>query len=315
MVTTLIRTAALSALLLLCVAVPAQTINVGPSAFCHITDGTFTTCTPSGLEWSDITPLPGLGASQGALVYTDQRLASNTSSAAIMLMYELSDHLTPMGPAEFFSVQFDAQEGNQLNHYQVTCFGNGNVQVLENGAPNPPEGMVCSVGFGQSLTNSSNHVLVELEVPMNVLYSPDIPLFWSSAATPCRDTANGGCKPGSNGTPGSTASTLSGPNTVPESSTLVTASSSGRTAISVVPLNSTPADFCNSKTGVGILVSHIDAVLPPPPGGHYKNHGDYVKQVTDMTKKAIDGMINFGVLPKNQAQPLQGCVVSIAAQR
>jgi hypothetical protein len=54
-------------------------------------------------------------------------------------------------------------------------------------------------------------------------------------------------------------------------------------------------------SGLGILVSHLDSVLPP---ATYKNHGDYVKRVADMSQLAIDGMINSGALPKNQAQPL-----------
>src|SRR5437660_1628875 len=134
MISTLIRSCAVFGLLLAPIAVSAQTIHVGPSAFCHVTDGQFTNCSP-GKEWSDIDFLPGLGSSQGALVYTDQRLASQTQTPAIMLMYDLADHHTPFTATDFFSVQFDAQEGSALNHYQVTCFGNGNVQVLENGAP------------------------------------------------------------------------------------------------------------------------------------------------------------------------------------
>ena len=50
-----------------------HTINVGPSKFCHVTEGAFTDCdtnTPGLEEWSDIDFLPWAGAN----VYTDQRV-------------------------------------------------------------------------------------------------------------------------------------------------------------------------------------------------------------------------------------------------
>ena len=41
-------------LLFLPIAVDPQTSSSGPSAFCHETDGTFTTCEDGNMEWSDV---------------------------------------------------------------------------------------------------------------------------------------------------------------------------------------------------------------------------------------------------------------------
>jgi hypothetical protein len=79
----------------------AQAIRTGPSAHCHVTDGAFTLCPDSTREWSDIDFLPGLGASGGAIVYTDQRVGP---SPALFLMYDLVQHHVPLALDDSFDL-------------------------------------------------------------------------------------------------------------------------------------------------------------------------------------------------------------------
>jgi len=282
----------------------AQTIRTGPSAFCHVTDGAFTDCAPPpGIEeWSDVDFLPFLGAD----VYSDQRL----SPPSLHLMYRLPLHHVPLGPAEFFDVRFDVFEDGELEHYLVRCFGNGTFQVFEDGDPIPPGGTSCATGFGPSPTPGLPTVLVELDVPMNVVYSPDIPLFWSTAAPPSRCTPGtpGCCKHeeplccGPQGCPGK--------ENVPTSATIVSANSDGTTTVAKVPLEATAADFCTPGGG-GILGGLLDALVPSD--GH-KNHGDFVRQVVAKTKEALESLVHSGVLTRAEAAKIESCIVSARAQ-
>lgn len=284
----------------------AQTIRTGPSAYCHVTDGTFTNCPPpppGGKEWSDVDFLPFLGAN----VYSDQRL----SPARLHLMYDLPLHHTPLGPAESFDVRFDVVEDGELEHYLVRCFGNGTMQVFEDGEPIPAGGTSCATGFGPSPTSGFLDVLVELDVPMNVVYSPDIPLFWSTAApqSHCRPGTPGCCKPEEPGCCGPEG--CQGKENVPTSATIVSANSDGTTTVAKVPLEATTADFCTPGGG-GILGGLLDALVPPE-GGH-DNHGDFVRQVTAKTKEALESLVFSGVLTRNEAGKVLSCIVNARAQ-
>ena len=283
----------------LAIGVSAQTIRTGPSDHCHVTDGAFTNC----LEWSDVDFLPFLGAN----VYSDQRV----SPASLHLMYDLLLHHAPLGPAEFFDVRFDVFEDGELEHYLVRCFGNGSFQVFEDGDPIPAGGTSCDTGFGPSPTSGFPDVLVELEIPMNVVYSPDIPLFWSTAAPPSR------CKPGTPGCcrpeePGCCPPEgCQGKENVPTSATIVSANSDGTTTVARVPLDATTADFCTPGGG-GILGGLLDALVPPE-GGH-DNHGDFVRQVTAKTKDALDSLVHSGILTRAEAGKVLSCIVNARAQ-
>ena len=118
------------------VPVRAQTVESGPSAFCHATDGTFTDCDGNpgtGLEeWSDITP--SVQSESGGVVYVDQAdLVDNSTITPeneqngtidftpdgeldhLMLMYE-DDRTVPLGPDEYVLVHFmtvDEKEGEE----------------------------------------------------------------------------------------------------------------------------------------------------------------------------------------------------------
>jgi hypothetical protein len=288
--------AALGTVVVLCAGpAQAQTIRVGPSAFCHVTDGAFTDCgPPAGTEeWSDIDFLPFLGAN----VYSDQRV----SPASLFLMYDLLSHHVPLGPAQSFDIRFDVVEEGELEHYEVHCFGNGTAQVLVDGVPAAGnEGISCAPGFGPSPTSGFFDVFVELDVPMNVVYSPDIPLFWSTAAprAGCRPQEPG-CKPDASG------------GSEPTSATIVSANSDGTTVITKVPLDAQPADFCTPGGG-GILGGLIDALVPPE--GSFRNHGDFVQQVVRKTKEALASLVNSGVLTREEAGDIQSCIVSARAQ-
>jgi hypothetical protein len=272
----------------------AQTIRTGPSAHCHATDGSFTVCSPGVLEWSDIDFLPFAGAD----VYTDQSL----SPANLYLLYDLLARNAPLAPTESFDIRFDVVEGGALEHYEVHAFGDGRVEVFVDGVPSPPEGIQAATGFGLSPVTGFFDVFVELKVPMNVVYSPDIPLFWSTSAPPRN------CPPGD---PGCHPKTLVAAVNQPVSATIVSANSDGTTTIAKVPLNATAADFC-TPTGGGILGGLIDALVPPT--GAYRNHGDYVRQVVHKTAQAVASLVNSQVVTAAEGEEIQSCIVSQRAQ-
>jgi hypothetical protein len=272
-----------------------QVISTGPSIHCHVTDGAFTTCPDSSSEWSDITPLPFGAPVPGAIVYTDQRLAP---AADLFLMYDLGQDNLPLGPSQSVDIQFAVLEAGAFEQYLVKCFGNGSEQVFVDGVSlSPPfEGIACGVGYGLSPTTGFSDVFVELEVPLNVVYSPDTPLFWTARAplpqTPCKP---GSCKPGDRN--------------VPASATITDALSSGKTVVAAVPPTGvTPTDFCNQATGEGILLDLVDALVPPT--GSYKNRGDYMNKVAKVTQTALGSLVDAGVVTSKQAEDIQACVVS-----
>jgi len=285
----------LLALTALAPAAGATAFSTGPSAFCHVTDGAFTDCHPGGgaEEWSDISFLSGLGTSSGAIVYTDQSI----SPPRLLLMYDLLLHQQPLAPSSFFDVSFNVVEDGEFEQYEVRCFGNNTFQVFEDGVDvtNEATSVGCDVGF------NGHNVLVELEIDTLVTYSPDIPLFWSTAAPRPR-----GCKPGEQGCqPGLDA----GPGMVDTSSTIVIASSNGTTQVVGLPVGGiTPARLCDKPTGTGALVDLLGLL-----GGG--NHGNFVSLVAHDTQLALESLASFGIVNHNQAGALQGCVVSTLARR
>ncbi len=284
--------------------------STGPSAFCHDTDGEFTDCDPGGgiEEWSDISSLAGLGTSAGAVVYTDQ----STTPPRLLLMYDLTEHTAPLAFDSFFDITFHVFEDGELEIYQVLCFGNNTFQVFEDGVDITAEaianGVLCAVGF-----NGAN-VQAELDIPMNTVYSPDIPLFWSTFGPPPGHE----CPPGEPGCecppeecePSKLSATAQ--ESVQTSSTIVVASSDGTTQVVGLPVGSTvpPAALCDKKAGAGLLVDLFELYR-----AESRNHGQFMKKVAHGSKMALESLAEFGQISHGDIGPLHGCVVSVLAKK
>jgi len=153
----------------------------GPSAFCHTVDGAFTDCTVGAPieEWSDITGDSFLNG--GSFVYADQ----NPSHTTLFLMYDYVLGTVPLGPTECSTIDFDVQELNKIDHYQVQAGGcaTGGFDVFVNSIKLPErleEGIEAAGGFGSSPNSATPHQMYELSVPLVLVYQPDDPRFWSS---------------------------------------------------------------------------------------------------------------------------------------
>ncbi len=274
----------------------ADAFSTGPSAFCHVTDGAFTDCSPGGEveEWSDISFLAGLGTSAGAVVWTDQ----STAPPRLLLMYDLLLHQQPLPPGSFFDVTFNVFEDGELELYEVRCFGDNTFRVFEDGEDITDEAdtVDCAVGF------NGHNVQVELEIDTVVTYSPDIPLFWSTAAPQprCR-SGEPGCKP--------QPIEAVPPGFVETSSTIVIASSDGTTQVVGLPVGGiTPASLCDRSAGTGALVDLLGLFA----GG---NHGQFASKVAHDAAMALASLADFGIIAPSQAGALQGCLVSTLAKR
>jgi|GEM_PF-646522 len=177
---------------------------VTPSAFCHVTDGIFSTCPDGAAEWSDVTPQ--FFPETNSYLYADQAdldpgLSTPKSPAdTLRLMYDECSRTTPLGPDEYFLINFktvEVEDGKEkLEHYVIHVFTDGTIMFFENGILEPPgraplvEGQRGRVGFGPSAKCPVPHVSAEFEIKLsaaNVIldgaYSPD-PIFWGSAPPP-----------------------------------------------------------------------------------------------------------------------------------
>jgi hypothetical protein len=118
----------------------------------------------------------------------------------LMLMYDECSRTTPLGPDEYFLINFktvEVEDGKEkLEHYVIHVFTDGTIIFFENGVLQPPgrapliEGQRGKVGFGPSPNCPVPHVTAEFEIKLsaaNVIldgaYSPD-PIFWGSAPPP-----------------------------------------------------------------------------------------------------------------------------------
>ena len=264
--------------------------TTGPTVNPITVDGMFT----NPAEWSDVLCLPFLGQA-AVLVYTVQNIAP--ASPQLYLMYDAVNHTTPLGP-EFVEIRFDVQEGNRLEHYDVRCHDSF-FDVFVDLMLSDPEGIDCKAGFGASPNSPIPHVMVELSVPMNVVYSPDLPIFWSANAPQPR------CPPQPVPVPCRDGQAAVKPVRVPLSSILTFAGSNRTTTVIPVPAGATLADLCK------ILGAEIDMALVGP----FKNHGDYVSQVTHATQVAVESLIAAGIIARSQGGQLLSCVVSERAMR
>jgi hypothetical protein len=187
----------------------------GPSAFCHVTDGTFTACPGGGTEWSDVPPQ--FFPESNAFLYANQAdlsptLATPTSPVdTFMLMYDQCGQVTPLGPDEYFLVSLSTVEQHngvaELELYNNHLFTDGTMIFTKNGVPQVGtdgatrtasiEGQRGHVGFGPSPNCPFDHVIAEFEIKLGATgftgnggYSPD-PQFWSSTP-PCNASISGG---------------------------------------------------------------------------------------------------------------------------
>ena len=174
----------IAALSLWAAALPAQVSNL-PSANCHVVDGQFTTCANGTAEWSDITPLSF--PATNSYLYVNQ----NAAQGFLHLMYDFTFRTSPIGSSDAVTISFDTVEQDSgtpaLEHYDVSIFGNGQLQILENGTAIAQGRFAGAVGFHSSPNSVTPHLMAELQVPTTpgapTAYSPD-PIFWSSSTPP-----------------------------------------------------------------------------------------------------------------------------------
>ncbi|HEV2988278.1 MAG TPA: nidogen-like domain-containing protein [Candidatus Angelobacter sp.] len=194
------------ALVFFAVAAPPSYAASSPSAFCHSTDGGFTTCPDGHQEWSDVTPV--FFSQSNSYLYADQAAFLNPGGPpdTFFLMYDECARTTPLGPNDYFLVNFTNVETSsgspKLVHYNIHIFTDGTIIFIENGQVQSvngqrrvPEiqGQRGKVGFGPSPTCQFNHVIAEFQIPLtsagsltaqfDTTYSPD-PLFWTSNVPP-----------------------------------------------------------------------------------------------------------------------------------
>ena len=156
-----------------------------PTAACHVSDGQFTTCSSGKSEWSDVQPLFFLASN--SYLYVNQ----DAAHSFLYLMYDFPFRTSPVAAGDSVRVSFDTVEqdadGASLEHYDISIFGNGVVQVLVNGSVEDAGRIVGAVGFHPSANSAIPHLMAELQVPLTpgvpTTYSPD-PIFWSVTTPP-----------------------------------------------------------------------------------------------------------------------------------
>lgn len=156
-----------------------------PTANCHITDGTFTACPNGQSEWSDVQPLAF--PATNSFLYVNQ----DAAHSFLFLLYDLPSRTASMGPTDSVHVRFSTVEqrssGAAFEEYDIAIFGNGQIQVVENGETISDDRIVGAAGFGPSPNSAVPHVIAELQIPLTpgsgTVYSPD-PLFWSTVPPP-----------------------------------------------------------------------------------------------------------------------------------
>ncbi|HEX5494549.1 MAG TPA: nidogen-like domain-containing protein [Mycobacteriales bacterium] len=174
-----------------------------PSAFCHVTDGSFDTCPDGNQEWSDVTP--GEFSARHAFLYSDQADLDPGSGIpgspvdTLMLMYDECGTTVPLGPNDYFLVSFDSVDGGlgpqpdpeHLERYNIHIFSDGTIIFLLNGQAQTDasgqsrvtgiDGQRGHAGFGPSPRCPADHLTVEYQIRLDAAggdgYSPD-PLFW-----------------------------------------------------------------------------------------------------------------------------------------
>lgn len=315
--------------------------TTGPSAFCHQTDGVFTTCANGNQEWSDITGAPFTDSSGKLLsvLYVDQADKDPTRSIpngsgldTLMLMYDEVSRTVPLLTGETVHIHFMTVDNSALLHYDVFVGpGGGDLKVLINGVEQlpMPTGLKGAAGFGASPTSSVPHVIAEFQIGLEAAgftsqeccYSPD-PAWWGSDVpeNPQCPDGNGGFQPLPNGQlsgdfktinqqprcPNGTQPVLGKP--VTTSAAVITANLNGKTTVDPQPLlpPGREPSLCES---IGRIVD-----FRVPPTGQYRNHGDYVKRVAQLTEALVRSQVTAGLITQTEAEKLQSCVVNPRAR-
>ena len=234
-------------------ALPIYEFTTGPSAFCHVTDGMFTTCPDGSMEWSDITAsffdvFADIAGPESAL-YVDQADMDPTKSLpngsgidTLMLMYDEMLRTTPLGAGETVHVHFMTVDGGEIVHYDVWIGTGGIVRVLINDVEQDLAmltGLKGMAGYGTSPNSPTAHVMAELQIGLEAAgftseeccYSPD-PAWWGSdVPTDPKCQPNGSPDPSGNihdnCIPGESVSTTAG---------IFTANPDGSTTVDPEPL-------------------------------------------------------------------------------
>lgn len=285
---------------------PKDAFTDGPSAFCHVTDGSFTDCAVNngGKEWSDITPSffdvffdvfhPG----PESALYVDQAdLVPNMGTSqskvdTLMLMYDEMFRTTPLLPGESVHVHFMTVDEGALVHYDVLIDGTGVIEVRINGVVQDPmpSGLTGMAGYGTSPNSATPHVMAELQIGLEAAgftsveccYSPD-PAWWGSSVP---DNPEGDCLPNQprQCIPGEPVSTTAG---------IFTANLDGTTKVDPEPL------------------------LPP---GQEPPLCDSIKRIVDfraqdptveveiLSLQLVGSQVDAGLITKDEATRLLACV-------
>ena len=307
---------------------PGDAFTDGPSAFCHVTDGTFTDCdVNNGVEeWSDITPsffdvFADVSGPESAL-YVDQadldpvRKTSDSEVDTLMLMYDEMFRTTPLLSGETVHVHFMTVDGGSLVHYDVLIGPLGITEVKINGVVQSPmpSGLAGVAGYGASPNSATPHVMAELQIGLEAAgftseeccYSPD-PAWWGSDVP---ENPEGDCLPHQNQpsnnsqpprkcVPGEPVSTTAG---------IFTAHLDGKTTVNpepLLPVGEEPA-LCES---IGRIVD-----FRVPPNGDYRNHGDYMQKVAQLAEAVVNSQVEAGSITPEEAEKLQSCVVNPRAR-
>lgn len=290
-------------------------VTSGPSAHCHATDGTFTTCADGSTEWSDIatTVFPD------AVLYVDQadlnpnKAIPGGTVDTLMLMYDEVSRTAPLLPGETVHVHFMTVDELKLLHYDVFIDGTGIQKVLINDVEQVPmpSGVAGIVGFGPSPSNLTPHAIAEFQIGLEAAgftseeccYSPD-PAWWGSDVPP-----NPEC-PREDPNQPPTGDQRDCKQQDPESTTagIFTANADGSTTVEPQPLLP-PGEEPSLCETIGRIVD-----FRVPPTGTYKNHGDYVKQVAQLTEALVNSQVAAGLITEEEAKILQSCVVNPRAR-
>lgn len=290
---------------------PGDAHTDGPSAFCHVTDGSFTDCDPNNIveEWSDITPSffdVFVNAAPDSALYVDQADLDPTKKTSespvdhLMLMYDEMFRTTPLLVGESVHVHFMTVDEGALVHYDVLIDGTGVIEVRINGVLQSPmpSGLVGVAGYGTSPNSATPHVMAELQIGLEAAgfssvvccYSPD-PAWWGSDVP---ENPEGDCLPDQNQPPD----------------------------------NSEPRDCIPGEpvsTTAGIFTAHLDGrttVDPEPllPVGDEPPLCDSIRRVVGfrgqdedvevelLPLRFVSSQVEAGIISKDDASSLLACV-------
>lgn len=322
--------------LILALAVTVYAVTTGPSAFCHVSDGIFTDCDKNPAtgveEWSDIVAT-SFNGSGGATLYVDQADLHPTKSIpngsgidTLVLMYDEVQRTFPLLPGETVNIHFMTVDELKLLHYDVAIGSTGIMSVHINGVKQTPipSGLSGIARFGPSPKSAVSHVTAEFQIgleaagftSMECCYSPD-PAWWGSSVAP-----NPVCPNGKDTTIPTELLQLNltgqqfqiDPrqcvlqNPVTTTAAIIAANLDGTTKVEpqpLLPAGNEPS-LCES---IGRIVD-----FRVPPTGTYKNHGDYVKKVAQLTEALVNSQVAAGLITAKEAETLQSCVVNPRAR-